>query len=296
VLSQTGKRRCPGHVSSAPIGAPAQEEWDMSSAATSIVRNMNDLQTSNLFPGMALGTVTASIAHEVSQPLSGIIINASTCMRMLAADPPNIAGALEAARRTMRDGNRASDVVSRLRSLFTKKKPVTEVVDLDEIAREAIALFSGELERCRVIVSYELADDQPAVLGDRVQLQEVILNLMRNAMEAMSAVEDRARQLTIQIKRNFDGFIQLSVQDSGAGFDAQVAERLFEEFYTTKQNSMGIGLFVSRSIIESHEGRLLAANNDGPGATFSFSIPCTKKASKRKGRSREFFFDAVELA
>jgi signal transduction histidine kinase len=217
--------------------------------------------------------LTASIAHEINQPLSGIITNASTCLRMLAADPPNIEGACETARRTIRDGNRASDVITRLRALFGKKDTATESVDVNEATREVIALSLGELQRSRVILRAELADDLPPVTGDRVQLQQVILNLVRNASDAMSGVDDRPRQLVIRTERDEDDRVRLIVQDTGVGFDPQAAGRLFEAFYTTKNGGMGIGLSVSRSIIESHHGRLWAAPNDGPGVTFSFSIP-----------------------
>ena len=221
----------------------------------------------------SFGALTASIAHEVNQPLSGIITNASTCLRMLAADPPNVDGALETARRTIRDGHRASDVIARLRTLFSKKDATTEVVDLNEATREVIALLRSELQRSQVILRPELADDLPAVAGDRVQLQQVILNLLLNAAEAMSSVDDRPRQLVIRTERDGGDQVRLTVQDAGVGFQPQSMNKLFEAFYTTKSGGMGIGLSVSRSIIESHHGRLWATPNDGPGASFSFSIP-----------------------
>jgi signal transduction histidine kinase len=192
---------------------------------------------------------------------------------MLAADPPNVDGARETARRTIRDANRASDVITRLRALFSRKNATTESVDLNEATREVIALSSRELQRSRLTLRAELADDLPPVTGDRVQLQQVILNLLLNASDAMSGVDDRPRQLVIRTERDEDDRVRLSVQDTGVGLEPQGVERLFEAFYTTKSGGMGIGLSVSRSIIESHHGRLWAAPNDGPGATFSFSIP-----------------------
>jgi PAS domain S-box-containing protein len=227
----------------------------------------------------SLGVLTASIAHEVNQPLSGIITNASTCLRMLAADPPHVEGARETARRTIRDGNRASEVITRLRALFSKKDAPTEAVNLNEAAREVIALSVTELQKNRIVLRSELADDLPLVTGDRVQLQQVILNLLRNASDAMSAVEDRPRQLLIRTERDEGDHVRLTVQDAGVGFDPQGAERIFDAFYTTKSDGMGIGLSVSRSIIESHQGRLWATRNDGPGATFSFSIPRASEGS-----------------
>jgi PAS domain S-box-containing protein len=222
---------------------------------------------------MSLGALTASIAHEVNQPLSGIITNASTCMRMLDAEPPNVDGARETAKRTIRDGRRAADVITRLRALFSKKEAATELVNLNEATREVIALSRSELERNRVIVRPTLTDNLPLVKGDRVQLQQVILNLLRNASDAMSSVYNRPRMLLIRTEQGADDAVQLSVQDIGRGFGTESLNRLFEAFYTTKSDGMGIGLAVSRSIIENHHGRLWAMPNDGPGVTFSFSIP-----------------------
>jgi PAS domain S-box-containing protein len=227
---------------------------------------------------MSLGALTASIAHEVNQPLSGIITNASTCMRMLDANPPNVDGARETVRRTIRDGHRASDVITRLRALFSRKDIVTESVDLNEATREVIALALSELQCNSVIVKPELADELPSITGDRVQLQQVILNLLRNASDAMSSIYDRPRQLLIRTEPDAEGGVRLSVQDAGRGLEPESMNRLFEAFYTTKSDGMGMGLSVSRSIIENHHGRLWATPNDGPGATFSFSIPCGAKS------------------
>jgi signal transduction histidine kinase len=231
----------------------------------------------------SLGVLTASIAHEVNQPLSGIVTNASTCLRMLAADPPNVDGARETARRTIRDGNRASEVISRLRALYGKNETTFESVDLNEAAREVIAMSLSELQRNRVILRPELAGDLPPITGDRVQVQQVILNLIRNASDAMSRVNDRPRQLLVRTERDEGDRVRLTVQDAGSGFDPQAADRLFEGFYTTKHDGMGIGLCVSRSIIESHHGRLWAMLNNGPGASFSFSIPRSSEGATGAG-------------
>lgn len=221
---------------------------------------------------MSLGALTASIAHEVNQPLSGILTNASTCMRMLDADPPNVEGARETVRRTIRDAHRAADVITRLRALFSRKETATESVDLNAATREVIAISVSELQRNRIIVRAELASDLPTVTGDRVQLQQVILNLLRNASDAMSGV-DGPRQLTIKTRPEADG-VRLSVQDTGVGFEPDHINKIFDAFYTTKSDGMGIGLSVSRSIIENHHGRLWANPNGGRlGATFSFFIP-----------------------
>src|ERR1043166_179052 len=206
----------------------------------------------------SLGALTASIAHEVNQPLSGIITNASAGLRMLAADPPNVEGARETVRRTIRDGNRASDVIKRLRALFSNRDATTEPVDLNEATREVIALLLGELQRNQVIVRPELAVDLPPVPGDRIQLQQVILNLLQNASEAMSGVDDRAREAVIRTARDGGDRVRLTVQDAGVGFEPREMDKLFEAFCTTKRDGMGIGLSISRSIIQNHRGRLWA--------------------------------------
>lgn len=221
----------------------------------------------------SLGVLTASIAHEVNQPLSGIVTNASTCLRMLDSDPPNIDGARETARRTIRDGNRASEVVARLRALFKRKEVGAEPVDLNDAAQEVVALSLSELQRNRILVQLEFDESLPTVKGDRTQLQQVILNLVRNASDAMRDVEDRPKQLLIKTESDDGKKIQLTVRDSGIGFTPDAVERLFESFFTTKDDGMGMGLSVSRSIIEAHHGRLWASANDGPGSSFAFAIP-----------------------
>jgi PAS domain S-box-containing protein len=221
----------------------------------------------------SLGVLTAAIAHEVNQPLSGIVTNASTGLRMLSADPPNIDGARETVRRTIRDGNRASDVITRLRTLYSRKEPSPEAMDLNDAAREATALSLSEFERRGVLLRCEFADDLPPVAGDRVQLQQVILNLLRNARDAMSTIDGHPKELLIRTERDDGDQIRLSVKDSGVGLTAQAANKIFEAFYTTKSDGMGIGLSISRSIIEAHQGRIWATPNDGPGCTFSFAIP-----------------------
>jgi C4-dicarboxylate-specific signal transduction histidine kinase len=235
-------------------------------------------ELANMARAMTVGQLTASIAHEVNQPLSGIITNAGTCLRMLDANPPNIDGARETARRTIRDGNRASEVVTRLRALFSKRQPATEPVDLNEAAREVIALLLSKLQRNNISLRSELADDLPLVTGDRVQLQQVIMNLLQNASDAMNNVHDRSRQLLIQTGPDDPAHVRLTVRDSGIGLDPRTVNRLFDPFYSNKNDGMGIGLSVSRSIIENHGGRIWAKPNDDAGATFSFSIPLTPAA------------------
>jgi len=220
---------------------------------------------------MTLGELTASITHEVSQPLSGIITNANACLRMLGAERPDIDGAIRTAQRTLRDGNRASEVLARLRSLFRKRDFVVEKVNLNEAAQEVMAVSAHDLLRRGIVVRTDFDDRLPLVDGDRVQLQQVILNLILNAADAMEGFDDRPRRLLIST-RAADA-AQLSISDTGGGLKADDAGRVFEAFFTTKANGMGIGLSVSRSIIDRHGGALSASANDEAGATFSFSIP-----------------------
>jgi PAS domain S-box-containing protein len=226
----------------------------------------------------SLGVLAASIAHEVNQPLAGIMTNGSTCLRMLDATPPDVDGARETARRTLRDGNRASAVIARLRELFSRKEFTVEPLDLNEATREVMALSLSELQRQRVIVQSELADDLPSIAGDRIQLQQVILNLLRNASDAMRDVHGRPRLLLVKTEPEGGNRVRLTVRDAGVGLP-QNPDSLFDAFYTTKTGGMGIGLFVSRSIVERHEGRLWAEPNDGPGATFAFSLPLRPPAA-----------------
>jgi C4-dicarboxylate-specific signal transduction histidine kinase len=219
-----------------------------------------------------VSTLTASIAHEVNQPLTGITTNGSVCLRMLTADPPDVAGASEAARRTIRDAQRAANVVARVRALFSNEESAAEPVDLNEATREVIALSSSELQRNSVLLRSDFAEDLPVVIGERIPLQQVILNLLRNATDAMVGGSEPPRQLLIRTQRENDS-VRLTVRDTGEGFSHKNVDKLFDAFYTTKSDGMGIGLSVSRSIVERHHGRLWAEPNEGPGATFSFSIP-----------------------
>jgi C4-dicarboxylate-specific signal transduction histidine kinase len=234
-------------------------------------------------PASSLRVLTASVAHEVNQPLSGIITNASTCLRMLSADPPNLDGARETARLILRDANRAAEIVNRLRALFARTQMAAEPVDLNEAVLGALALSRCELEASQVTVRCALTDRQLLLDGDSVQLQQVIQNLVRNAAEAMIGLQDGSRELTITT-RHKDNLVQLNVRDTGIGFRCEDTDKLFAPFYTTKTNGMGIGLSVSRSIVEHHGGQLSGApNDDGPGATFSLSIPCASGRSPCTG-------------
>jgi PAS domain S-box-containing protein len=253
------------------IGA-LQDVTEMRLAEEALNRSRAEL--AHVSRAAAMSALTASIAHEVNQPLAGIITNAGTCLRMLSSDPPNIEGARETARRTIRDGNRASEVIARLRGMFGKKEFTAEAFDLNEATREVIALSQHELQRRRVFLLTEFRENSLRVTGDRVQLQQVILNLLLNAADAMKNVDDRSRQIVVRLARGEAASAMLSVHDKGVGIAPEAFNKLFDAFYTTKPDGMGIGLSVSRSIIERHQGRIWASRNDGHGATFSFSIPC----------------------
>jgi PAS domain-containing protein len=231
-------------------------------------------ELAQLARAMTLGALTASIAHEVSQPLAGIITNASTCLSMLAADPPNVEGARMTTQRTLRDGNRASEVIKQLRALFTRKQPMMQPVQLNEAAREVLALLESELHRGRVTLRTELDNNLPLLRGDRIQLQQVILNLVANAIDSMRDVNDRPRDLLIATSHADEHTVTLSVRDSGMGLATEHPQKLLDALNTSKANELGVELSISRSIIEGHHGRLWARANEQHGATFSFSIPC----------------------
>jgi PAS domain S-box-containing protein len=220
-----------------------------------------------------MGELATSIAHEVNQPISGVVSNASACLRWLAGDPPNVAEVREAVRDIVRDGKRAGEVIARIRALTKKAAPPKEKIDLNDTVREVLALVGDEARRKSVVIRTKFADDLSAVSGDRVQLQQVLLNLVMNAMDAMSSVEDRARQLVITTENIDPDRVQVTVEDSGIGLDPNTMARIFEPFYTTKAGGMGMGLSISRSIVQNHGGRLWASANDGPGTSFHFTLP-----------------------
>jgi len=221
---------------------------------------------------MTMGELAASIAHEVNQPISGIVLNANTCLRWLAGDPPNVEEAREAARRIVRDGKRAGEVIARIRALSMKAVAAKERLDMNKIIREVVALARDEVRRSSVMLWMELADDLWPVLGDRVQLQQVVLNLIMNGVQAMSSVEEGRRELVIRTQNDEGEQVRVTVQDSGIGLDPQSMDRMFDAFYTTKHEGMGMGLSISRSIVQDHGGQLWAAANEGSGATFHFTV------------------------
>jgi signal transduction histidine kinase len=239
---------------------------------------------SNMARLSTLGELTASITHELKQPLSGIVTNANTCLRMLGAEQPNIEGARETARRTIRDGNRASQIVTRLRALFGERNISIEPFDLNEATREIISLFAEKLRESQLLLRTQFEGRIPIIHGDRVQIQQVIMNLLQNALDAMIDIDDREKHILVTTSLGEGDWVTLAVKDSGCGFDPKDVDRLFEPFYTTKREGMGFGLSVCRSIVESHKGRLWATPNVGSsGATFLFSIPFNSEVQPRLG-------------
>jgi two-component system sensor kinase FixL len=221
---------------------------------------------------MTMGEMAASIAHEVNQPLSGVVINANAGLRWLAADPPNLDETREAIRRILRDGKRSSEVIARVRALSNKAATEKVPLDLNVAIQEVVSLAQGEVNRSRAALRIALAPDLPTVVGDRVQLQQVVLNLILNGLESMNTVVDRPRELTIRTHRDDLNRACVVVKDSGIGVDPSTANQIFDAFYSTKRGGMGMGLSISRSIVENHGGRLWVAPNDGPGTTFQFTV------------------------
>jgi len=222
---------------------------------------------------MTLGELTASVAHEVNQPLAAIVTNANACLRWLGGAQPNFVEARHAVERIIKDSYRASDVISHVRSLVKKAPPRNDLVDLNEVILEVLALAQTEARRNRVVLKRELAKNLPPVLGDRVQLQQVILNLIMNGLEAISKIAQGERELLVSSSKDEANNVIVAVRDSGEGLDAANLERVFDAFFTTKPDGMGMGLAISRTIIESHGGRLWATSNAARGAVFQFTLP-----------------------
>jgi signal transduction histidine kinase len=223
-----------------------------------------------------MGELTASLAHEIRQPISAAVIDAKACLRWLGRDEPDVAKACEAASRLVKDVTRAADIIGRISSLFKKDALQRELVDVNELIREMIVLLRSEASRYSISIRTELAEGLPKVMADRVQLQQVFMNLMLNGIDAMKETSDGS-ELTIKSEAG-DGQLLISVSDTGVGLPSEQADEIFRAFFSTKDNGTGMGLPISRSIIESHGGRLWATANAGPGATLQFTLPATVAA------------------
>jgi C4-dicarboxylate-specific signal transduction histidine kinase len=226
-----------------------------------------------------MGELTASLAHEVNQPIAAAVTDANTCLRWLTRDHPDLQEARAAAMRIVKDGTRAAEIIKRTRLLFKKGTPQLELVDANEVIREMIVLLRSEAARYNVSVRTDLAADLPRVMGDRVQLQQVMMNLMINSIDAMKDVE-WARELTIKSQKPENEQVLVSVSDTGVGLPVEQADQIFKAFFTTKVQGTGLGLSISRSIVESHGGRLWAADNSPRGASFCFALPANAEAKE----------------
>jgi PAS domain S-box-containing protein len=234
-----------------------------------------------------MGELAASIAHEVNQPVAGVVINGNACLRWLARvkeDSVNLAEAREALQRIIRDGSRAGEVIARIRTLFKKSDTTKGPLDLNTAIREVIVLARSEMDKKRITRKLQLADDLPRIHGDRVQLQQVMLNLILNAIEAMSTVENRPRELLVGTRVQEETEVLVTVRDSGLGLDPESLEKVFAAFHTTKPGGLGMGLSISRSIVENHSGRIWAMANDGYGATFQFTLATNSPKAPPEGQ------------
>jgi C4-dicarboxylate-specific signal transduction histidine kinase len=221
-----------------------------------------------------MGELTASLAHEINQPIAAAITNANTCVRWLAREQPDIEEAREAALRVAKDANRAADIINHIRQLFTKGSSDRELLDVNEVIREMFVLLRSEANRYSISIRTSAGPNLPGVMANRVQVQQVLMNLMLNAMDAMKAVK-KGKELTIKSEPAENGDVLISVTDTGTGLPSQGADQMFNAFFTTKRNGTGMGLSISRSIVESHGGRLWAEKNIPQGARFCFTLPAT---------------------
>jgi len=220
-----------------------------------------------------LGELAATIAHEVNQPLAAVVADANACLNWLAETPPDLGLVRVALDAIVKDGHRAADVIRRIRQLATKSAPQETPLDINDVIRDVVPLVRTEVLSHQVSLLVDPAPGLPPILGDRIQLQQVLINLVMNGVEAMASVGDRPRELAIRSRLHEGDQILVSVQDVGIGIDSNKMDQLFSAFFTSKPGGMGIGLSISRSIIEAHGGQLWATRNDGPGATFQFALP-----------------------
>ena len=265
--------------------SPLRPESELVLAALAVTRDLTDrvresealqeaqAELAHVTRVMTLGELTASIAHEVNQPLAAIVADANASLNWLAASPPDLGSVREALVAIVKDGHRASEVIQRIRQLATKTSPQKARLDMNDVIRDVVPLIGTEMRSHEVSVRIDLAPALPPVLADRVQLQQVLINLVMNGIEAMASIDGRSRELVIRSQPGDDDHVVVAVQDAGVGIDAQKTDQLFSAFYTTKPDGMGMGLSISRSIIAAHGGRLWATPNPDHGATFHFALP-----------------------
>jgi len=248
-----------------------QLEIKVSERSAALMQTQAEL--AHLSRALSMGELTASIAHEISQPLTAVVTNGHACLQWLSAPPPNLEKARQSAESIIQDGTRAAAVVARIRALFRKEEPSKERLDLNNLIEELVGFLRHEAASRRISIRTDLAKSMPLIKADRVQLQQVVLNLIMNGMDAMSETTSTSKEILISSRRNGTNEALVAVHDHGGGINSQLLEKIFDPFFTTKSQGLGMGLSISRSIIESHEGRLWATANPMGGAIFQFTIP-----------------------
>ena len=255
-----------------------QLEVEVSERTAALMQTQAEL--TRLSRALSMGEVTASIAHEISQPLTAVVTNGDACLQWLSTSPPNLEKARQSAEKIVQDGTRAGTVVSRIRALFKKEQPTKTWVDFNELIQELVEFLRHEASSRHISIFTRLSAQLPLVHADRIQLQQVVLNLVMNAMEALSEVDAKQKEIVIGSSMQSENAILVAVQDSGTGLNPQTVGRLFEPFFTTKAHGIGLGLSISRSIVEAHEGRLWATPNPDGGAVFQFTLPTAHEGVK----------------
>jgi PAS domain S-box-containing protein len=272
-LTMNGHRVFTGFIRDISERKQAEEQREKLRRAQADLAHINRVST--------MGELTASLGHEIKQPISAAMTDAQTCIRWLACERPEVAEAREAASRLIKDVTRANEIIGRIRSLFKKHVPMRELIDVNELIREMIGLMRSEASRYSISIRSELADGLPQIMADRVGLQQVLMNLMLNGVEAMRDLTAPGT-LTIVSRRSEDGQLTVSILDTGVGVSPEKIDQIFSAFVTSKPHGTGMGLPISRSIIESHGGRLWATSNTGPGATFQFVLPIEASAHQTR--------------
>jgi signal transduction histidine kinase len=252
-----------------------QLEIRVSERTAALMRTQTEL--ARLSRVLSMGELTASIAHEISQPLTAVVSHGQACLEWLSASPPNLEKARLTSVSIVRDGTRAGAVIDRVRALFRKEAPVKDWTDLNEVIRDLTVFLRNEANARQVSLRTQLSPALPNVMADKVQLQQVVMNLILNGMDAMSGMDVRERELLIRSQKDTADQVLIAVEDSGEGIDPETAEKIFEPFFTTKPHGIGVGLSISRSIVESHRGRLWATARPGGGAVFQFTLPIGPK-------------------
>jgi len=251
----------------------ARDQLEIKVSERSAALMQTQAELAHLSRALSMGELTASIAHEISQPLTAVVTNGHACLQWLSAPPPNLEKARQSAESIIQDGTRAGAVVGRIRALFRKEEPSKERLDLNNLIEELVGFLRHEAASRRISIRTDLAKSMPLIKADRVQLQQVVLNLIMNGMDAMSETTSTSKEILISSRRNGTNEALVAVQDRGGGIDSQIMAKIFDPFFTTKPQGLGMGLSISRSIIESHEGRLWATANPMGGAIFQFTIP-----------------------